>query len=226
MLITSQIKPGSTFADLNNAVQYAIGFLEGAKIGKTKFLAGVGKATIEMLKQYIDSHARSNPEMLHHVYEWNNTGSPNARLFDIDYNVTALGLSIKSSFRQSSSIKDGSRTPFYDKARIMENGIPVRIRPRKASVLAFESDGQTVFTKGEVVVDNPGGDEVEGGYEKVFDSFFNSYFSQAFLRSSGIAQYLENPIAFKRNFSRAKTGGRQLGIKTGFNWIVAAGGLD
>lgn len=226
MLITSQIKPGTTFLDLNNAVEYALGFLDGAKLGKTKFLVGFGKATIEMLKEYIDSHARSNPEMLHHVYEWNNAGSPSARLFDIDYNVTALGLSFKSTFRQSNAIKDGSRTPFYDKARIMENGIPVRIRPRRSPVLAFESDGEMVFTSKEVVVNNPGGREVEGGFEKTFDSFFNSYFSQAFLRASGIAQYLENPAVFKRNFRGAKTGGRTLGIKTGFSWIVAAGGLS
>jgi hypothetical protein len=224
--VTPKIKPGTTFIDLNNAVNYALGFLDGAKAGKSKFLASFGSATIEVLKQYIDSHARSNPELLHHVYEWNQTGSPSSRLFDLSYKVTGLGLSINSTFRQSTSIKSGSNVPFYDKARIMENGIPVRISPKRSSVLVFEENGETVFTSKEVVVENPGGRQVEGSFEKIFDSFFNSYFSQSFLQSSGIAAYLERPAAFKKNFSKAKVGGKTLGVSTGYSWIVGAGGLS
>jgi hypothetical protein len=127
--------------DMNNIVNYSIGFLDGVHKGKTVFLKTLGMETVEVMKEFIDSNARVNPEMLHHIYEWNLTGSPEARLYDISYTVSNLGLSFKSSFSQSRSIKDGSRTPFYDKARIMENGIPVTIRPRAAQVLAFDDNG-------------------------------------------------------------------------------------
>lgn len=209
--------------EMNNIVNYSIGFLEGVQIGKTVFLKTVGLQTVEVMKEFIDSNARVNPEMLHHIYEWNQTGSPSARLYDISYTTSNLGLSFKSSFSQSTSIKNGSRTPFYDKARIMEQGIPVTIRPRSAQVLAFEENGETVFTRGPVEILNPGGTEVEGGFEKVFDMFFNRYFSQAFLRTSGIAKYLENPQVYKKNMQSGKKMGKSKGISTGYRWIANAG---
>ena len=209
--------------DMSNIVDYSVGFLEGIHRGKTVFLKTLGLETVELMKECIDSNARVNPEMLHHIYEWHQTGSPSARLYDISYTTSQLGLSFKSSFSQSTSIKNGSRTPFYDKARIMEEGIPVTIRPRLAQVLAFEDNGEMVFTKNEVRVDNPGGTAVEGGFEKVFDMFFNRYFSQAFLRVSGVAKYLENPIVYKKDMPAGKRMGRSKGISTGYRWIANAG---
>lgn len=209
--------------EMNNIVNYSIGFLEGAQRGKTIFLKTLGMETVELMKDFIDSNARVNPEMLHHIYEWNQTGSPRARLYDISYTTSNLGLSFRSSFSQSISVKNGSRTPFYDKARIMEEGIPVTIRPRTAQVLAFEENGETVFTQGPVEVLNPGGTEVQGGFEKVFDMFFNRYFSQAFLRVSGVAQYFENPQIYKKNIQAGKKMGRSKGISTGYRWIANAG---
>lgn len=209
--------------DMNNIVNYSIGFLEGVHRGKTVFLKTLGMQTVELMKEFIDSNARVNPQMLHHIYEWNMTGSPDARLYDISYTTSNLGLSFKSSFSQSTSIKNGSRVPFYDKARIMEQGIPVTIRPKVAQVLAFDDNGEQVFTRGPVQVMNPGGTEVEGGFEKVFDMFFNKYFSQAFLRTSGIAQYLENPLVYKKNLSAGKKMGKAKGVSTGYRWIANAG---
>jgi len=209
--------------EMNNIVNYSVGFLEGVQKGKTVFLKTVGMETVELMKQFIDSNARVNPDMLHHIYEWNQTGSQNARLYDISYTTSNLGLSFRSSFSQSVSIKDGSRTPFYDKARIMEQGIPVTIRPKVAQTLAFEENGEMVFTQGPVRVENPGGTEVQGGFEKVFDMFFNRYFSQAFLRVSGIAQYLENPHVYKKDMQSGKKMGKAKGISTGYRWIANAG---
>ena len=209
--------------EMNNMIEYSFGFTEGVKRGRNHILNAVGKDAIDLIKQYIDSSARTNPAILQHMYEWDQTGSPNARLFEIDYTVSGLGLSIKSTFRQSVSIKNGSTVPFYDKARIMENGIPVTIRPRNASVLAFEDNGEQVFTKNPIVVDNPGGVQAQGGFEKTFDSFFNNYFSQAFLRVSGVMDYIRNPSAFTKNLSAGKRGGRSVGISTGYTWIANIG---
>lgn len=209
--------------EMKNVMEYSIGYLEGIQRGKNKFFTTLGLETIEMLKTYIDANARVNPQILQHMYEWNKSGDPGSRLYDIDYTVSNLGLSIKSTFRQSKTVKDGSTVPFYDKARIMENGIPVVIRPRKSSVLVFDDNGEQVFTKGPITVENPGGTAAQNGFENTIDTFFNRYFTQSFLRSSGIGQYLENPELYKRNLKAGKRGGRMTGLSTGYTWIANAG---
>jgi hypothetical protein len=104
----------------------------------------------------------------------------------------------------------------------MEEGIPVKIRPKQAQALRFIQDGEEVFTKSEVTVQNPGGN-VQGRFEQAFDSFFNKYFTQAFLRVSGMASYLENPVAYKNNLAAGKRAGRSKGLSTGYRWIANAG---
>jgi hypothetical protein len=203
---------------VRNAIEYSFGFIDGAQQGKRIMLDNLGKGVIEALGQYIDAMARSDSYAMHHVYEWYQTGSPAARLFDLDYTVSNLGLSMKSSFRQSSSIsKDGTK-PFYDKARIMENGIPVTIKPRK--VLVFNDGGRTVFTSKPIRINDPGGTEVAGSFERTFDSFFKNYFSQSFLKSSGIFDYISKPTLYKKNFARGVKSGRSVGRNTGYRWIA------
>lgn len=209
---------------MENIIQYSSGYLDGVQVGKTEFLKNVGLETIELLKQYIDTNARVNPAMLHHVYEWERTGSPSARLFDISYTISNLGLSVKSTFSQSQSVKRGSNVPFYDKARLMESGTPVVIRPKRADVLAFtDESGNEVFTRGPISVLNPGGDEVERGFEKTFDNFFNLYFTQVFLNSSGILAHLDSPTLYKKNLAAGSRGGKSVGYNTGYRWIASAG---
>jgi hypothetical protein len=205
--------------DMKNVIQYSLGFFEGVKQGVPEFLRGTGASVVEDLKQYIDANARVAPQLLHHVYEWSQTGSPNARLFDINYIASGNNLSFVSSFKQSSSIKQGSRVPFFDKARIMEYGIAVTIVPKKR-VLAFEDNGQQIFTSKPVTVTNPGGN-VAGEYERIFNSFFKSYFAQSYLESAGILAYLSNPTDFAVGMS--KRGGRSKGVAVGRNWMAKAG---
>lgn len=204
---------------MNNIVQYSMGFLDGVQKGKTEFFRLLGQATITSLAQYIDAQARSNPAALHHIYEWNKTGSPNARLFDLDYTVSNLGLSLRGNLTQSKTLKEGSNVPFYDKAKIMENGIPVTIRPKK-KVLAFTVDNEEVFTSNDVYVDTPGGTEVQGSFSKTVDEFILYYFKQSFLRASGIYNYIQKPTVFKRDLKQGAKLGRNKGIQTGFRWIA------
>ena len=67
---------------LNNIYDYSIGFLDGVHKGKTTFLNNLGVGVIEVLKQYVDVEARSNPKALHHIYEWYEVGNPGARLYN------------------------------------------------------------------------------------------------------------------------------------------------
>lgn len=222
-MISASFDSAKFAKEMNNIMEYSMGFLDGVNLGKRMFLDNIGKTTIEMLKEFIDSNARVNPSMLQHMYEWYRAGSPDARLFDLDYTISNLGLSFRSSFRQSTSVKNGSNVPFYDKARIMEYGIPVTIRPVKSKVLAFTDNGEEVFTRNPVRIENPGGDAAQGGFERTLDIFFNQFFSQAFLFTSGISQYIENPVAYKKNLGRGKRGGRAAGLDTGYRWIANAG---
>jgi len=208
--------------EINNIVNYSTGFLEGVQKGKTELYMSLAPKISEMASQFIDANAKMSPELLHHIYEWEKVGSPSARLFDIDYTISSAGITFTSSLKQSSSIKQGSNVPFYNKATIMEQGVGVTIRPKRASVLRFEIDGQEVYTSQEVRVDNPGG-QTQGQFDKVISNFFGVYFRQSFLNSSGLLQYFNSPKVYKKNISAAKRGGRALGIKTGYQWVANAG---
>lgn len=224
-MIRTKVHSGEFVRDMNKIIGYAEGFIQGAEAGKTNMMENVGAEVIDELKNFIDVNARINPMTLHHVYEWYQTGSPAARLFDLDYSVSNFGLSVGSTFRQSVTVRKGSQVPFYNKARIMENGIPVRIEPRSAKVLRFIEDGEEVFTKKPVNVIDPGGEAVQGGYERVFEMFFNQYFTQSFIRHSKVFRHLDDPSAFKLNFGKAKRGGKSAGFSVGFRWMSNTGGL-
>ena len=216
---TNTISFGKT---LNNILNYSYGFLDGIEKGKPVFLDNLGRGVIVALGQYIDVNARSNPKALHHVYEWYRTGSPSARLFDIRFAVNRNGLNLFSSFKQSRSMSNDSNRPFFDKAKIMEQGRTVVIKPKSGSVLAFESGGQTVFTKKAVTVREPGGDQVAGSFEQIFDEFMLKYFKQSFIRSSGLYDYISKPTLFKKNIAAGAKIGKLKGINTGFAWIANA----
>jgi hypothetical protein len=207
---------------LDNMVDYSFGFLEGAEDGKKIFLDSLARGTIEGLKLYIDAMARGNPQALHHVYEWYQTGNRGQRLFDIEYKVTSRGISIDSKFRQSKSIQSGSYEPFYNKAKIMEDGVPVVIRPKGNKPLVFENNGTLVYTKKPIVNQFPGGREVKGSYEQTFDTFITRYFAQSFLTVTGLYDYLSNPQIYKKNFRAGVKAGKSVGQSTGFRWITNA----
>jgi hypothetical protein len=105
----------------------------------------------------------------------------------------------------------------------MESGMAVKIRPKDSQVLAFEVDGEQVFTPNDVKVDNPGGSQVAGSFERVFNSFFSQYFTQAFMKSSGLLEFLENPVVYKKDLPAGKKLGKPKGLATGYRWIANAG---
>jgi hypothetical protein len=208
--------------EINNIMNYSTGFLEGIEKGKIELYASLAPKISELAAQFIDVNAKMSPELLHHIYEWEKVGSPQARLFDLDYKISNIGITFTSSLKQSTSIKNGSNVPFYDKARIMEDGVSITIEPKKANVLRFEVDGTEVYTSSPVTVDNPGGN-TKGQFENIVDKFFGVYFRQSFLSSSGLLQYFKTPQIYKKNLVSAKRGGRALGLKTGYRWVADAG---
>jgi hypothetical protein len=209
----------SFMKDINNIVSYAEGFLEGSRMGKTALLENIGMDLMDMVGEYIDVNARVNPAALQHVYEWGSTGDPAGRLFSLKHSVSSAGLSISSTFKTSQAIKSGSSVPFYNKAKIMEDGTPVTITPKAAGMLVFETDGETVFTRSPVTVENPGGPEAAGGFSQAFKEFFGPYLSQSMLSATGIMNNLKNPIDFDNNLNAGRLGGSAVGYKVGYNWV-------
>jgi len=225
-MISSTINDREFFKDMNNIIGYMNGFVEGAEIGKDKFLNSLAKNGIQIFKEFVDQQARVDPKMYHHIYEWYQTGAASGRLFDIDYSIENSGLTFNGTLSQSASIKSGSNVPFYDKARIMENGISVTIKPKTAKALKFNNGADDIFVSGQVTVENPGGIAVVGAFENIFELFFTQHFRQSVLELTGIKKYLESSRDFKDNFRYAKTQGKQKGINVGYNWITRAGDLS
>jgi hypothetical protein len=220
-MINIKIDSANSFKkQMNNLVKYTEGFLEGAQRGKRDFLKQVGESVKEILENFIDSNARVDSDSLHHVYEWYQTGNPESRLFEISYTVSNLGLSLKSNFTQSTSIANGSNEPFFDKAKIMESGASVIIKPKSAEFLRFEKGGDTVFTPNPVAVPSPGGASTTGSFEKTFDNFFQNYFRQSFLQSSGMRKAFSDVSIYKKNLSKGLKSGRSAGVSAGYRWIT------
>ncbi len=205
---------------LGNAVKFSYGFLDGVDIGQIEFNTALGEYVVEALNLYIDSHARMNPSALHHVYEWGQTGNPNGRLFKMDSKASKRVIRFTGKFLVSSSVPEGGTEAFKNKAEVMENGIGVLIEP-KGSVLAFEDDGETVFTANAVYVAHPGGDEVAGSFAAVVESFFGEYFTTAILKPflAGLAK----PTEFAQSFPAGVKSGRAPGVTAGRRYITSAG---
>jgi hypothetical protein len=72
------------------------------------------------------------------------------------------------------------------------------------------------------LVQNPGGN-TQGQFQNVWDMFFGKYFTQSFLRSSGIDKYFANPTVYKKNLAAGKKGGRSTGMSVGSRWVANAG---
>jgi hypothetical protein len=204
--------------EMKNLMQYSEGFLEGVQSNKKALLNNLGYQIKDLIGQFIDSNARVDPQSLHHVYEWYQTGSSDARLFDIICLVNGGGLTVSGELTQSQTRSKKASEPFYNKAKIMESGSPVVISPKRSKVLAFEVDGQTVFTSKPVKVDSPGGN-VAGNFERAFSLFFQTYSSQSILQMSGLADQLKNSKDFDKRFSAGTRGGRSLGRSVGARWI-------
>ena len=89
--------------EMNNIINYSTGFIDGIGRGKKAMYAALGPQISELAGQFVDANARVSPELLHHVYEWHKTGSPEARLFDIDFTISNIGLTFRSSLKQSTN---------------------------------------------------------------------------------------------------------------------------
>lgn len=210
---------------LNNTVKYSQGFFDGIDISREEFNRQLGFFIKEALKKYIDAKARSNPNAFHHIYEWEMVGSPRGRLFDFDISYTKYIIKFSGSFISSKVPSPNSDNIFSDKANIMENQISVTVEPKDSDILVFEDNGETIFTKNPITIENPGGEAVAGSFVQVVDEFFNNYLTVGLLKSSGILDKLSNPKQYSQRFAQGVKSGRPQGIIAGKEYLNI-GGID
>jgi hypothetical protein len=138
-------------------------------------LAGL-KMLATYFEAYVDNLSRSNHAKYHHIYEPNQTGDSTARLFvsTLDKGKTPK---LMYSFKQSSSPSDSGYV-FRNRAFVMENGIPLNIKPKNEEYLKFEYNGK-FYQKKQVYVSQPGGPEVQGSFSELFNKFMTTAASKA-----------------------------------------------
>lgn len=218
---TAKISAKKAQKVLNNLVQYTDGFLKETKAQEATITSRMAKMSINGFYEYLDQLARVNPGMLHHVYEWGRVGDPNSRLFELKKSLSKNNAIITSEFLTSEVPSDSSNQPFYEKARIMEEGIPVVIQEVNAQALFFQVDGVEYFRSGPIVIENPGGEQVRGSFVEQFEEFYNTYFDDVYLKAIRFYQYFMDAKPYEQNFNGAMKSGNaaSIGRKTALTWI-------
>lgn len=213
---------------VKNVVDYTDGFLKESKAKESTIASKLGDISIEAFYDYLDGLARTNPGMLHHIYEWESVGDPQARLVQLKKALSQSRVNIDADFLQSMVAPEGGSEPFYDKATIMEEGITVVVQAVQAKAMFFEYQGEEFFRAGPIVIENPGGEATRGSFLRVFEEFYNNYFDEVYLRSIRFYDHFKKSRAYKDNFGRAakSTGARSIGRTTALKWIMTIPGDD
>jgi len=225
IMIRSRIKADDLIKKLNNTVKYSNGFVTELNKNKSLLNQKVGATSISVFYEYLDGLARSHPGMLHHVYEWGEVGNPMERLYDLSLQVNNTSAVIDAEFLQSNIPSQDGGEPFYNKAIIMEEGIPVTINEKNAKALAFTINGEEYFRVGPIIIANPGGEATRGSFVEAFNEFYGSYFTNVYLPAIKFYDYFSNPKVYEDYFSSGVNGGgSSTGRATALSWIAKAPG--
>jgi hypothetical protein len=225
-MISTKMNTKSLIQTLNNVLNYSEGFTTELKKNESKISKKIANASIDVFYEYLDGLARVHPGMLHHVYEWGQVGNPTARLFELQAKISGNDAIVTAEFLQSDTVPPSGNEEFYNKAIVMEEGIPVVINEVDAQALFFEVDGEEFFRTGPIVIANPGGSETRGSFVKAFNEFYGMYFKEIYLSSIGFYKHFSNPKEYSRKFrSAAKSkNARAIGKGVALSWIERAPG--
>jgi hypothetical protein len=213
---------------VKNIANYSEGFIQQARVQKKVLSEKMADIGIDAFYDYLDGLARMHPGILHHVYEWGEVGDPFGRLFELSKSISGNGVTISADFLQSTSVSQKSNEPFYDKAMVMELGETIIVSEVNAQALFFEVEGQEIFVKGPITIENPGGEGVRGSFVEAFNEFYQVYFSQIYLKSIRFYKTIEEIRPYKtgiRAASKSKNS-RTLGTNAANQWINSIGRDD
>ncbi len=168
---------------------------------KNKFREVIFNQLEKDFGEYVDSQARVKPKTLHHVYEWDQAGISESRLFKLNkLNTDGLGFSISYELLPSKTFakSEGNRRHvFANKASVMEAGMPLKIAPRYSKRLVFETNGYKVFMPegASVTVKRPGGVGVKNSFMMTYSRFFKSSLVNASIKRSGFQRLFNNSMS-------------------------------
>jgi hypothetical protein len=214
-MIKLQIKK----SDIDNIEKQLSIKVQGIKqLTKNETLNEIANAAFIILgKRFMsatDSYSAVNRKKMHHIYEWNQVGSPNARLFVIERTAILNGsVTVLSKFLLSktavpvaaelrSSSKNGKyiRTAhiFKQKADIMESGKLVSFEAKKT--LAFLGKEGIHFVRAGKVINivNPGGVAVKGSFQHFMSGWYSKN-AQPIMDSSGLYEKIVQEVALCLN---------------------------
>lgn len=130
------------------------------------------KKIVNYFEQYYDNLARRDAYLYQHVYEFEKSGDSNFRLFKPQIKSTQKTSTLQYKFLDA-KLPNKNGYLFQKKASVMEFGIPVTIKPKKSDVLVFDINDETIFTKKNILVQNPGG-KVSGNFNSALEKYMNS----------------------------------------------------
>jgi len=218
---------GKNFIDtIKNVTNYSQGFIDEVKRNQNKITEKISATSIVTFYNYLDGLARSHPGMLHHVYEWGQVGDPFGRLYELSFSLQGKSAVVKADFLESDIPSPTSKEPFYDKAYIMEEGIPVIVSEKDAQILFFEIDGEEFFRHGPIYIANPGGSATRGSFIRAFNEFYNIYFTKQYLNSIRFYDHFKGSKEYEKNIksaSRSKNS-MSIGKAAALSWINNAPG--
>lgn len=143
----------------------------------------ISNAGARLISKYFDSYvdhiARIDRYRYHHIYEFGMTGSSSGRLFKSSIKNGTISYTLTEA-----SVPNDDGYSFSRKAFIMEAGDPITIIPKDSNFLAYDLNGETVFSKKSYVA-QPGGKYVAGAFESLFNEFFKSNLPEKVLKEFG-----------------------------------------
>lgn len=170
-----------------------------SKANKAAIEVGAANVIAEYFSRLMDAKSRTRPKSFHHVYEWNQVGNSNARLFKSTVTPFGGGAAITFEFLKSKTPNNNTRSAphiFAQKASVMESGKPVIILPVNAKKLAYVYKGELRFSM-RSFVPKPGGKYVAGSFAKEWKSF-KAYQAKSALQSFRYFELINESYKQKR----------------------------
>lgn len=206
------------------ALYYELNVAEEVLTGNAmqQWLKGAAKRTEKDFGLWLDERAKSNPAELQHVYDFYGPdgkagiGMPSFRLFKLKTIPTDNSFKMTYQFlpsRYPAPIHPRLLVPgpsgkvvtrssiFRQKAKVIESGLPVIIRPKGDNWLAVPIRGNRfrgrqnrrdmvdgyglAFSRGPIIVNEPGGPLSTGGFGRNFRVYFRSGIATKRLKYSG-----------------------------------------
>lgn len=239
-------------ADTSGA-NFLTGYLKGLseEIRTDQHMGPVLKYVHAELAQAFDAYmtaiSTADPSRFHHVYEWNQIGNPNAKLWKNILRGQGGNRTVTWTWRASKTIVPVTQEAqdvgvqavhvFVWKAPVMEYSTDITITPKRKTGLAYftgpTSDPERWklnFTKSPIDVQNPGGMQVKGAFTAAYLEWWSESGGAGAEFSSRIRRVLEQdfesmPDSFKRGTKvRTKTfsiTGETAGHKAAQAWMRA-----